>query len=207
MPMPPSCAIAIASRASVTVSMAADTRGRFRAMLRDRRVASEVSLGRTWENAGTNNTSSKVSAFPSRRMSELQKTNCSDRPSVLSRVVAARRPVKDCSEPRRGVGRDCRVGRYTRAMNAARTLMVALACVLPLSAMAQWQWIDKSGRHVFSAQAPPPDIPAKSIVNGPKGRAMPAPEQDAAAVPAAPDAAAAAAPRVAGRDKDLEARK
>jgi len=92
-------------------------------------------------------------------------------------------------------------------MNAARTLMVALACVLPLSAMAQWQWIDKSGRHVFSDQAPPPDIPAKSIVNGPKGRAMPAPEPDAAAGPAAPGAAAAAAPRVAGHDKDLEAKK
>ncbi|MFL6695279.1 MAG: DUF4124 domain-containing protein, partial [Ramlibacter sp.] len=63
-------------------------------------------------------------------------------------------------------------------MNAARTLMVALACVLPLSAMAQWQWIDKSGRRVFSDQAPPPDIPAKSIVHGPKGRPMPGAEAD-----------------------------
>ena len=92
-------------------------------------------------------------------------------------------------------------------MNAARTLMVALACVLPLSAMAQWQWIDKSGRRVFSDQAPPPDIPAKSIINGPKGRAIPAPEPDAAAAPAAPDATAGTAPRLAGRDKDLEAKK
>jgi hypothetical protein len=33
-------------------------------------------LGRTWENAGTSNTSSKVSAFPKSRMSELQKTDC-----------------------------------------------------------------------------------------------------------------------------------
>src|SRR6478736_3295231 len=74
--MPPSWAIAIASRASVTVSMAADTRGRFRVMLRERRVAREVSLGRTWENAGTNKTSSKVSALPRRRMSELQKKDC-----------------------------------------------------------------------------------------------------------------------------------
>jgi hypothetical protein len=31
MPMPPSCAMAMARRASVTVSMAADTSGRFRA--------------------------------------------------------------------------------------------------------------------------------------------------------------------------------
>jgi hypothetical protein len=33
-------------------------------------------LGRTWEYAGTNNTSSKVSALPSRRMSKLQMGNC-----------------------------------------------------------------------------------------------------------------------------------
>jgi hypothetical protein len=30
-------------------------------------------LGRTWENAGTNNTSSKVSALPRRRMGEAPK--------------------------------------------------------------------------------------------------------------------------------------
>ena len=40
MPMPPSWAMAIARRASVTVSIAADTSGRFRRMLRVRRVAS-----------------------------------------------------------------------------------------------------------------------------------------------------------------------
>jgi hypothetical protein len=39
MPMPPSCARAIARRASVTVSMAADRRGRFRVMLRVNCVA------------------------------------------------------------------------------------------------------------------------------------------------------------------------
>ena len=49
MPMPPSWAMAIAKRASVTVSMAADTSGRFNAMLRDSRVARLVSRGRTWE--------------------------------------------------------------------------------------------------------------------------------------------------------------
>src|SRR5438093_7344584 len=68
MPMPPSCAMAMARRASVTVSIAADTSGMFSWMLRDRRVARLVSRGRTWEYAGTNNTSSKVSALPRRRM-------------------------------------------------------------------------------------------------------------------------------------------
>src|ERR1700745_198576 len=67
-PMPPSCAIAIARRASVTVSMAAETTGRFRTMFRLRWVLRLVSRGNTWEYAGTNNTSSKVSALPRRRM-------------------------------------------------------------------------------------------------------------------------------------------
>ena len=66
--MPPSCAMAMARRASVTVSMAADTSGRFRLMLRESRVARLVSRGKTCEYAGTSNTSSKVSALPSRRM-------------------------------------------------------------------------------------------------------------------------------------------
>src|SRR5690606_6094694 len=62
MPMPPSWAMAMARRPSVTVSMAADTIGRFSLMPRVRRVARLTSLGRTVEWAGTRETSSKVSA-------------------------------------------------------------------------------------------------------------------------------------------------
>jgi hypothetical protein len=43
MPMPPSCAMAIARRASVTVSIAADTRGRF-----SRDIATGKSGGESW---------------------------------------------------------------------------------------------------------------------------------------------------------------
>lgn len=68
------------------------------------------------------------------------------------------------------------------------------------SAMAQWQWLDKDGRKVFSDRPPPTDIPEKSILKRPGG-VMRAPEvQDAA--PAAP----AAAPLPSG-DKELEAKK
>ena len=74
MPMPPSCAMAIAKRASVTVSMAAETKGKFKRMLRVNWVARDASLGRTWEKAGTNNTSSKVRALPRRRMVMAPKT-------------------------------------------------------------------------------------------------------------------------------------
>jgi hypothetical protein len=63
IPIPPSCAIAIARRASVTVSIAADTSGMFSSSFRVRRVFRETSLGRTREWAGRSRTSSKVSAF------------------------------------------------------------------------------------------------------------------------------------------------
>src|SRR6185503_15616391 len=68
MPIPPSCAIAIARRASVTVSMAADTRGMLSSSLRVRRDFRETWRGRTREWAGRRRTSSKVSAFWITRM-------------------------------------------------------------------------------------------------------------------------------------------
>jgi hypothetical protein len=95
-------------------------------------------------------------------------------------------------------------------MNASRALSAALLCVLPLSAMAQWQWIDKSGRRVFSDQAPPPDIPAKNILKGQNGRDLTATgdvKASAATATVEGAAPAASAPTVSGRDKDLEAKK
>lgn len=89
-------------------------------------------------------------------------------------------------------------------MKSARTALLALACLVPLAASAQWQWIDKSGRKVFSDQAPPPDIAADKILKrpGPRGRsvdAQPAPETAAAAAPALPKAS--------GKDKVLDEKK
>ncbi len=59
-PMPPSRAMATARRASVTVSMAAETRGTARVTWRVRRVAVEASEGMISEAAGISRTSSKV---------------------------------------------------------------------------------------------------------------------------------------------------
>ena len=56
--MPPSWAIATAKRASVTVSIAAETIGRLMRRSRVKRVASDTSLGSTVEWAGTSETSS-----------------------------------------------------------------------------------------------------------------------------------------------------
>src|SRR3569833_2012717 len=67
MPMPPSCARAMARRASVTVSIAADTSGMLSDISRVSRVLSSTSRGSTVEWAGTNGTSSKVSASSTTR--------------------------------------------------------------------------------------------------------------------------------------------
>jgi type IV secretory pathway VirB10-like protein len=79
--------------------------------------------------------------------------------------------------------------------------LLALVCTLPLAAAAQWQWLDKDGRKVFSDKAPPPEIAPNRILKAPGGR-MPA----AAETPAPATAAAApvAAAKPAGTDKALE---
>jgi hypothetical protein len=88
-----------------------------------------------------------------------------------------------------------------------RAITLFLACSLPLLAQAQWQWIDKDGRRVFSDQSPPPDIPARNILRQPGVRAQPV----AAAEPAAPAASAAPAksnvanaPKPTGKERELE---
>jgi len=94
-------------------------------------------------------------------------------------------------------------------MKAARIALLALLCSAPLLAAAQWQWIDKNGRKVFSDQAPPPDIGPDKIVKrpgGPRGAVVPAVEPPATTTAAAP-AAAASIPKPAGKDKVLEEKK
>ena len=52
-------------------------------------------------------------------------------------------------------------------MKTSHPLVLALVAsflALPMAASAQWQWIDKQGKKVFSDQAPPPDIPEKNIL-------------------------------------------
>ncbi len=89
---------------------------------------------------------------------------------------------------------------------------LVLGCVvaLPLSASAQWQWLDKNGKKVFSDQAPPPDIPEKSILRRvgppPAARSTANPNVDAVPDEASADAAskAGAPPKPTGVDKELE---
>src|SRR5439155_3889668 len=79
---------------------------------------------------------------------------------------------------------------------------------------AQWQWLDKDGRKVFSDQAPPGDIPANRVLRAPAGRTLPQAPADApvataapGAAAAAPTAAVAALPKPSGKDPVLEERR
>lgn len=98
--------------------------------------------------------------------------------------------------------------------HASRTLVLALAGGLfALTAMGQWQWIDKDGRKVFSDRAPPADIQDKNILRHP-GRTnqlpiAPAGETvaDSPAKAAATPLPKASAPGLSGKDPQLEAKK
>lgn len=92
-------------------------------------------------------------------------------------------------------------------MNPLRLFVLASALAFPLAASAQWQWIDGSGRKVFSDQPPPAGIPDKNILKQPGGRS---PVAITVVEPASAPAAAkpaGAAPKITGKDKTLEEKK
>lgn len=101
-------------------------------------------------------------------------------------------------------------------MNRIRTFLMGAACLMSMAASAQWQWIDKDGRKVFSDRAPPIDVLEKNILKRPGIRGTPAGTTAASATAAAsaPAVAAASAPQGAasaakpsGIDKELADRK
>ena len=55
-------------------------------------------------------------------------------------------------------------------MKAARIALLALVCRLPLAASAQWMWLDKGGRKVFSDQPPPAEVAPERILKQPRQR-------------------------------------
>ena len=119
---------------------------------------------------------------------------------------------------------------FIRFLLLARPLVLAgFAVFFSVSAMAQYMWLDASGKKVFSDQPPPTNIPKKQILQQPGMAAKQAPSaasQEAEALgddavdavtgekfakpvkpikPAAPEVAAAKP--VTTKDKDLEAAK
>lgn len=98
------------------------------------------------------------------------------------------------------------------------TLVLALTGGLFASAAhAQWQWIEKDGRKTFSDRPPPADIQDKDILKRPQGASrlsstLPtSPTAETASVaavkPASAPASKASAPKLSGKDAELEAKK
>ncbi|MBS3910436.1 MAG: DUF4124 domain-containing protein [Hydrogenophaga sp.] len=86
----------------------------------------------------------------------------------------------------------------------ALAVLTAFACG---AALAQWQWVDATGRKVFSDTPPPASVPDKNILKRPGSRT---PALSTAAPPSGTEAAATstgAAPKLTGRDEQLEALK
>jgi hypothetical protein len=97
-----------------------------------------------------------------------------------------------------------------------RSALVILGTLLTVLAsaptFAQWGWTDKDGRRIFSDQAPPSDVPDKSVFKHPKNMPAAAPAPLVADAPG--DSAGASAPRAAasglrisGKDSELEKKK
>ena len=103
-------------------------------------------------------------------------------------------------------------------MKFTRAVLFGLIFAAVTAAHAQYQWIDKDGRRVFSDRPPPADVAPKNIVSQPRGstaavvRSAPAapanePAAGEASVAAKPAAPAASAAPGAGVDKALEEKK
>jgi len=92
-------------------------------------------------------------------------------------------------------------------MKAARIALLALVCSVPLAASAQWMWLDKGGRKVFSDQPPPADVAPERILKKPGQRYVTAPAPVATPTAAAPTDAAANLPKPTGKDKVLDEKK
>lgn len=73
--------------------------------------------------------------------------------------------------------------------------------MMAMAASAQWQWIDKDGRKVFSDRAPPAEVQEKNILKRPGARAAAATPVDE--VSASAPQQAASAPKLSGVDKEL----
>lgn len=88
-------------------------------------------------------------------------------------------------------------------------VLVLAGWAFALSAAAQWQWIGKDGRKVFSDRPPPADIQDKDILKQPGGRGGRASAAPAVTEVPAPTVAAAKpnVPKISGKDAELEAKK
>ena len=92
-------------------------------------------------------------------------------------------------------------------------LLALFGASLSLAAAAQWQWIDKDGRKVFSDRSPPSEIVEKNILKRPSGMSSPTAQvanSEVAPAPAPNASAVVSKPapdKSQGKDAQLEAKK
>lgn len=89
-------------------------------------------------------------------------------------------------------------------MKPHKLLLLALACTWATGAFAQWQWLDKDGRKVFSDRPPPQDVPEKSILKQPHMAGQPRQQAATTAATGTDTPAAAQAAPGQGKDRQLE---
>ena len=110
--------------------------------------------------------------------------------------------------------------RYTDEMDckfAKKFLILTIASnLLAVSAFAQWQWVDASGRKVFSDTAPPSSIKDQNILKRPSSKTpsttstTPTASLDPAPLPSTASSSpvgSASVPKPTGKDLQLEAKK
>lgn len=88
-------------------------------------------------------------------------------------------------------------------MNVQHLLLLVLWGTLSSTAQAQWQWLDDSGRKVFSDRPPPPSVPAQKVLHKPAGAGV---TQAPATTPAQKTSASTDSP-TSGVDAELEKKK
>lgn len=156
-------------------------------------------------------------------MSKLQKVDCIRGAMPTERTGLRPKATLGASKESRLLQQMCQTGKLVRlsfflafCMKSVRFFIALGLCMLAFSAAAQWIWMEKDGRKVYSDRAPGPEIPAKSILKQPGKRAA-APEpvsaDDAASSAADAGTKATARPGTAnplkpsGKDKELEDKK
>ena len=93
-------------------------------------------------------------------------------------------------------------------ITTTKTLIAIGLLCFSASSMAQWQWVDRSGRKVFSDQPPPADISERSIIKRPGAGSAPVriatgnEEKASASAPAA--SAASSTPQQSKEEKAKE---
>jgi hypothetical protein len=89
-------------------------------------------------------------------------------------------------------------------MKAVPIALLSLLCLVPLTASAEWQWLDKDGHRVFSDQAPPAEIAPGRILKKPGMRNATAPADAAPVAATTSPAGVDPALKPLGKDKALE---